>query len=86
MTSPYQDTEAFALEAVVTVLEAPYFVEPNKDAFIVQYARKGDIIKIHPSVGNTDKYNHLAPEQKKLSNVRKKLKKNPMIGPARSML
>ncbi len=70
-------TEAFALEAVITALEAPYFREPSMDSFIVQYARKGDIIKIHPSVGNTDKYNHLAPEQKKLSNVRKKLKKTP---------
>lgn len=70
-------SRAFALEAVVIVLEAPYFVEPSMDSRIVQYARKGDIIKVHPSVANTDKFNHLAPEQKKLSNIRKQLRKTP---------
>jgi hypothetical protein len=73
----FMAARAFALEAVVTVLEAPYFREPSMDSVIVQYARRGDIINVHPSVANTDKYNHLAPEQKKLSNIRKKFKKSP---------
>lgn len=70
-------SNAFALEAMVIVLEAPYFREPNLDSKVVQYARKGDVINIHPSVANTEKYNHLAPEQKKLSNIRKKLRNSP---------
>ena len=73
----FLSSSAFALEAVITVLEAPFFREPDLDAKVVQYKRKGDIIKIHPSVANTDKFNHLAPEQKKLSTVRRKLKKTP---------
>ncbi len=70
-------SHAFALEAMIIALEAPYFREPRLEAKIVQYARKGDVIKIHPSVANTDKFNHLAPEQKKLSYVQKKLKQSP---------
>ncbi len=70
-------SSVFALDAMVIVLEAPYFREPNLDSKVVQYARKGDVIKIHPSVANSDKFNHLAPEQKKLSNIRKKLRKSP---------
>ncbi len=70
-------TRAFALDAVIVVLEAPYFREPNINSDVVQYARKGDIINVHPSVNNTDKYNHLAPEQRKLSIIRKKLKNSP---------
>ncbi|MFL5783320.1 MAG: hypothetical protein ACJ76H_01840 [Bacteriovoracaceae bacterium] len=71
----FLSTNVFALDAVVVVLEAPYFRTPSEDSPVVQYARKGDVIKIHPSVANTDKYNYLAPEQKKLSAVRKELKK-----------
>ena len=59
------------------MLEAPFFREPDLDSKVVQYKRKGDIITIHPSVGNTDKFNHLSPEQKKLNIVRRKLKKTP---------
>jgi hypothetical protein len=70
-------TSAFALEAVVTVLEAPYFRSPDIDAPVVQWARKGDIIRIHPSVANTEKFNHLAPDERKLNAVRKELRKSP---------
>lgn len=70
-------SSSYALEAVIVALEAPFFREPNLEAKVVQYKRKGDIITIHPSVGNTDKFNHLSPEQKKLSLVRRKLKKTP---------
>ncbi len=70
-------SEALAIEAVVVVLEAPYFQSPDEDSYIVQYKRKGDIITIHPSVDNTDKFNHLAPEAKKLARVRNKLRKTP---------
>lgn len=73
----FTSTSAFALDAVVVVLEAPFFREPDLDSKVVQYKRKGDIITIHPSVANGEKFNHLAPEQKKLSTVRKKLKKTP---------
>ncbi len=73
----FLNTSAHALDAVITVLEAPFFRGPDIDSKIVQYKRKGDIITIHPSVNNTDKFNHLSPEQKKLSVVRKKLKKTP---------
>jgi hypothetical protein len=70
-------SSAFALDALVIVLEAPYFREPDIESMVVQYARKGDVIKIHPSVANTDKFNHLAPEQRKLSKIRKKLRQSP---------
>lgn len=73
----FVSTSAFALDAMVIVLEAPYFSEPNLDSNIVQYARKGDVIKIHPSVANTTAYDHLAPDPKKLSRIRKQLKKSP---------
>lgn len=68
---------ALALDAMVIVLEAPYFSAPDLASSIVQYARKGDVIKIHPSVGNTTAFDHLAPPPRKLSRIRKALKKTP---------
>lgn len=64
---------AYALEAVVTVLEAPLFRSPSYDAPVVQYKRKGDVIKIHPSLANTDKYDILAPTPQKRQTIRKRL-------------
>lgn len=53
--------EAFALEAVITVLETPMLKEKSLDAKVVQYLRKGDVIKIHPSVGNDPRFDEYAP-------------------------
>jgi hypothetical protein len=44
--------KVFALEAVVTVLETPLFESNSYDAKVIQYLRKGDVIKIHPGLGN----------------------------------
>lgn len=52
---------AFALEAVVTVLEAPMFQERRLDAPVVQYLRKGDVIRVHPSLANSRKYDEMQP-------------------------
>lgn len=68
---------ALALEAMVVVLEAPYFVAPSFEARIVQYARKGDVVKVHPSVNNSTRFDHLAPDPKKYARVRKDLGKTP---------
>jgi hypothetical protein len=65
--------EARALEAVVRVLETPLFKEKSYDSPVVQYLRKGDVIKIHPSVGNITKYDDLAPPPQKLRQLRKDL-------------
>lgn len=70
-------TQAFALDAVVTVLEAPIFREPNVDSKIVQYKRKGDIIKVHPSLDNEDRFDSLAPSPSKSARVRKELSETP---------
>lgn len=70
-------TNAFALEAVVTVLEAPMLKYKSLDAPVVQYLRKGDVIKIHPSVGNDRDYNKYAPSPEKLAALKKKLKETP---------
>jgi hypothetical protein len=46
--------EVFALEAVVTVLETPLFESRSYDAKVVQYLRKGDVIKIYPALGDQE--------------------------------
>ncbi|MFP5385909.1 MAG: hypothetical protein ACLGHN_07500 [Bacteriovoracia bacterium] len=66
---------AFALEAVVTVLEAPMFKHPAYDASVVQYLRKGDVIKVHPSIGNDPAMDQYAPAPEKLAELKKQLKK-----------
>ena len=58
-------TQAFALDAVVTVLETPLFKYRSYEAPVVQYLRKGDVIKIHPSIANDRKYDQYAPANKK---------------------
>ncbi len=68
---------AHALEAVVMVLEAPILEEKSRYSKVVQYLRKGDVIKIHPSVGNDAQYDYLAPDPKKQLEVRKKLSEKP---------
>ena len=50
---------ALSKEAQVIVLEAPLFAVPNKNSKVIQYARKGDIIYIHPSELARDKYEGL---------------------------
>lgn len=64
---------AFALEAVVTVLQAPMFKYKSLEAPVVQYLRKGDVIKIHPAVGNDQKYDEYAPSPEKLATLKQKL-------------
>lgn len=68
---------AFALEAVVTVLEAPMLKSKSLDAPVVQYLRKGDIIKIHPAVGNDRGMNRYAPRPEKLAILKKQMRETP---------
>lgn len=70
-------SNAFALDAVVTVLEAPLFKYKSVDAPVVMYKRKGDIISIHPSVANETRFDVLAPSKEKLKAVRKKRRETP---------
>lgn len=70
-------TEVFALEAVVTVLETPLFSSPSYDANVVQYLRKGDVIKIHPSIGNDRNMDQYAPSPEKLKVLREKMRETP---------
>lgn len=68
---------AYAIEAVVMVLETPMLKYKSYDAPVVQYLRKGDVIKIHPSVGNDRDFNKYAPSPEKLAQLKKKLKASP---------
>lgn len=70
---------AFALDAVVTVLETPLLKYRSYEAPVVQYLRKGDVIKIHPSVANEEKFEQFAPSAEKLKAIRKKLKNDDPI-------
>lgn len=67
-------SNAFALDAVVTVLETPLLKYRSYEAPVVQYLRKGDVIKIHPSVGNVEKFQEHAPSPEKLEEIKKRLK------------
>lgn len=67
----------FAIEAVVTVLETPMFKYRSYEAPVVQYLRRGDVIKIHPSINNDLKMNQYAPSPEKLTALKKKLKESP---------
>ncbi len=58
-------TNALALEAVVTVLETPMLKTRSYEAPVVQYLRKGDVIKIDPALGNSTKYDHMGTYQAK---------------------
>lgn len=68
---------AHALEAVVTVLETPMLRTNSYDAPVVQYLRKGDVIKVHPALNNNSDYDHLAPEPNKLADLKKQLDESP---------
>lgn len=68
---------ALALEAVVTVLETPIFKEKSCDSPVVQYLRKGQVIKVHPSLANSTKYDHLAPSPEKFKELKKKIEQLP---------
>jgi hypothetical protein len=70
-------SNAFALDAVVTVLETPLLKFRSYEAPVVQYLRKGDIIKVHPSLNNTTKYDHLAPSPAKLAKLKKEMDESP---------
>ena len=70
-------SNCYALEAVVTVLETPMLRYPSLEAPVVQYLRKGDVIKVDPSLANKDKYDAMAPRPEKLKEVHKKLSESP---------
>ena len=69
----FMTTDLWALDAVVTVLETPLLKSKSYDAPVVQYLRKGDIIKVHPSLNNNPEFDHLAPSPKKLAKLKKEL-------------
>lgn len=73
----FVSTQVLALDAVVTVLETPMLKSKGLDAPVVQYLRKGDVIKVHPSMNNTDEYDHLAPDTKKIAEIQKELDDSP---------
>lgn len=59
------------------MLETPLFKYRSYEAPVVQYVRKGDVIKIHPSVGNNRAMNQYAPSQDKLKALTEKLRASP---------
>ena len=69
-------SNCFALEAVVTVLETPMLRSKSLDAPVVQYLRKGDVIKIDPSLANQERYNAMAPPAAKLKEIKERLAKS----------
>jgi len=70
-------SNAHALDAVVTVLETPLLQHRSYNAKVVQYLRKGDIIKVHPSLNNNTEFDHLAPSPEKLAKLKKELNESP---------
>lgn len=70
-------SKALALDAVVTVLETPLLKYKSYDAPVVQYLRKGDVIKVHPSLNNNLEFDHLAPPPAKLAKLKKELDESP---------
>lgn len=55
-----------AQSGTVTVLEAPMFQEPDSKSQVVQYARKGEDIYIHPKEFNRDKFSDLVNSRETL--------------------
>mgnify|MGYP006969351704 CR=1 FL=1 len=49
----------FAIEGVVTVLEAPLFQTPSITSKVIQHLRKGDVVYLHPSTGAPEEYEDL---------------------------
>jgi hypothetical protein len=73
----FVSVNASALDAVVTVLETPMFKYRSYEAPVVQYLRKGDVIKIHPSIANDRSYEDYAPLPDKVRGLKKKLMDSP---------
>ncbi len=70
-------SQAHALEAVITVLEAPMLKDKSIDSKVVQHLRRGDVIKIHPGYNPNLDYEHLAPAPEKQAELLKKWKDSP---------
>ena len=47
---------AFSVDGMVTVLEAPVFSKPDDKTHVIQYIRKGEIIYLHPEESHQDLY------------------------------
>jgi hypothetical protein len=60
---------ASALDAVVTVLETPMLKFRSYEAPVVQYLRKGDVIKLHPSVNNDRSLDIHSPSREKIAEI-----------------
>jgi hypothetical protein len=69
-------SNCYALDAVVTVLETPMLRYPSLESPVVQYLRKGDVIKVDPSLANKEKYDAMAPKPDKQKEVYDKLSKS----------
>jgi hypothetical protein len=66
-------SDTFALDAVITVLEAPVFRTKSLKGKIVQYLRKGDVIKIHSAVGKNEIYDHISPDPERIDSIKKEM-------------
>jgi hypothetical protein len=67
-------SKIMALDAVVTVLKTPMFKYRSHQAPVVQYLRKGDVIKIHPSIANDSQFDQYAPSPDKLTELKKSMR------------
>ena len=47
----------WAVNGIISVLEAPIFGEPNETSKVIQYYRKGDQVYIHPQETEEDPFN-----------------------------
>lgn len=70
-------SSAHALDAVITVLEAPLLQEPSTQAKVVQHLRKGDVIRIHPGYNPSTEYDHMAPTPEKQKAILKRWRESP---------
>lgn len=73
----FLSSQVLALDAVVTVLETPLFKYRSYEAPVVQYLRKGDVIKIHPSIANDSKFDAYAPAPEKLKELQAQMRNTP---------
>ena len=70
-------TSAFAINGIITVLEAPIFGEPDESAPVIQYYRKGENIYLHPQEAEQKVYQ--AKDFKYLEVIKPDIYKDPMI-------
>ena len=64
-------------EGMIVVLEAPMFKTPNQNSKVIQYAKKGERIYVHPVVTtDREKYNY---QQKKVALERQKRDEDPFL-------